>query len=197
MTPEPAAFLESMLAIPSLSGREGRLAAFLVEAMNGMGFRARVDEAGNAVGERGEGPVEVVLLGHMDTVPGDIPVRREGGRLYGRGAVDAKGPLATFVLAAAAAQLPPAVKLAVIGEPASTIMLVEQEASLGYGRWNNVANAASASHVPWRYDQHNGGANYAFCDGHSKWVSGEAVPHSGGASPPFAERDFRMQPQWP
>ncbi len=134
MTPEPAAFLESMLAIPSLSGREGRLAAFLVEAMNGMGFRARVDEAGNAVGERGEGPVEVVLLGHMDTVPGDIPVRREGGRLYGRGAVDAKGPLATFVLAAAAAQLPPAVKLAVIGA-------VEEEA----------ATSAGARHVLDRY----------------------------------------------
>ena len=89
------------------------------------------------------------------------------------------------------------VKLAVIGEPASTILLVEQEASLGYGRWNNVANAATASHVPWRYDQHNGGANYTLCDGHAKWVSGEQVPHTGGASQPFAQRDFRMQPQWP
>jgi LysW-gamma-L-lysine carboxypeptidase len=37
----------------------------------------------------------------MDTVPGHVPVRREGGFLYGRGTVDAKGPLATFVLASA------------------------------------------------------------------------------------------------
>jgi LysW-gamma-L-lysine carboxypeptidase len=41
------------------------------------------------------------LLGHMDTVPGLIPVRRHGNQLYGRGAVDAKGPLTAFVLAAA------------------------------------------------------------------------------------------------
>jgi LysW-gamma-L-lysine carboxypeptidase len=36
----------------------------------------------------------------MDTVPGLIPVRESKGRLYGRGAVDAKGALATYVLAA-------------------------------------------------------------------------------------------------
>ena len=69
--------------------------------------RAFVDEAGNAVGEIGapDAPRTIVLLGHIDTVPGDIPVRiepsAEGDVLYGRGSVDAKGPLATFVAAAA------------------------------------------------------------------------------------------------
>jgi len=43
----------------------------------------------------------VVMVGHMDTVPGAIAVHQEGDRLYGRGTVDAKGPLATFVIAAA------------------------------------------------------------------------------------------------
>ena len=66
------------------------------------GFRASVDDAGNAVGEIGDGPVHVVLLGHIDTVPGDIAVRVDGGELVGRGAVDAKGPLAAFVAAASA-----------------------------------------------------------------------------------------------
>jgi LysW-gamma-L-lysine carboxypeptidase len=41
-----------------------------------------------------------VLLGHIDTVPGEIPVRIEEGELLGRGAVDAKGSLAAFVAAA-------------------------------------------------------------------------------------------------
>jgi LysW-gamma-L-lysine carboxypeptidase len=45
----------------------------------------------------------VVLLGHIDTVPGQIPVRIENGELWGRGSVDAKGPLCTFVAAASAA----------------------------------------------------------------------------------------------
>jgi LysW-gamma-L-lysine carboxypeptidase len=64
------------------------------------GFRASVDDAGNAVGEIGEGPTHVVLFGHIDTVPGEIAVRVEKDDLVGRGAVDAKGPLAAFVAAA-------------------------------------------------------------------------------------------------
>src|SRR5216110_339203 len=68
--------------------------------MGERGFRAIVDDAGNAVGEIGGGPFHVVLLGHIDTVPGEIDVRIEGDELVGRGAVDAKGPLAAFVAAA-------------------------------------------------------------------------------------------------
>ena len=73
---------------------------WLVARMSERGFRASVDDAGNAVGEIGDGPTHVVLLGHIDTVPGDIVVRVENGELIGRGAVDAKGPLAAFVAAA-------------------------------------------------------------------------------------------------
>lgn len=95
--------LEALLAIPSPSGQEDAVAAFLVHQMQARGFRAARDEAGNAVGTAGppDAPREIMLLGHMDTVPGLIPLREEGGRLYGRGAVDAKGPLAAFLLAAA------------------------------------------------------------------------------------------------
>jgi LysW-gamma-L-lysine carboxypeptidase len=71
--------------------------------MTARGFRARVDRAGSAVGEIGGGPRRVVLLGHIDTVPGEIPVRIADGVLHGRGSVDAKGPLATFVAAASRA----------------------------------------------------------------------------------------------
>lgn len=90
-----------MVEIPSLSGEEASLAAFLVEVMGTLGFRAEVDGAGNAVGVLGNGEQDIVLLGHMDTVPGVVPVRVENGKLYGRGSVDAKGPLAAFIAAAA------------------------------------------------------------------------------------------------
>ena len=96
-----------MLAIPSYSGQEGGLARFLVEEARRMGLQAFVDEAGNFVASTGapdewDGAAQpVVLLGHMDTVRGYIPVRLQDGVLYGRGAVDAKGPLAAFVCAAA------------------------------------------------------------------------------------------------
>ena len=97
------AFLEELLTIPSPTGEEDAVAGYLIEQMAALGFEAGRDEAGNAVGTIGNRAAarEIVLLGHMDTVPGHIPVRKDGGRLHGRGAVDAKGPLAAFVLAAA------------------------------------------------------------------------------------------------
>jgi LysW-gamma-L-lysine carboxypeptidase len=96
--------LREMLEIPSPSGDEGRLAAYLAQAMAGLGFEARTDEAGNAVGviDRGPGP-HVMLLGHLDTVPDQLPVKQADGRLYGRGASDAQGPLAAMICAAAGA----------------------------------------------------------------------------------------------
>ncbi len=102
---DDATLLREMLEIYSPSGHEGRLATYLRDRMAELGLRSYVDEAGNPVGEAGEGAREIVLIGHADTVEGAIPVRQEGDLLYGRGAVDAKGPLAVFILAAARARL--------------------------------------------------------------------------------------------
>ena len=44
-------------------------------------------------------PETIALVGHIDTVPGVIEVRRDGDLLHGRGAVDAKGPLAAAIAA--------------------------------------------------------------------------------------------------
>ena len=125
-------FLQRLVEIRSLSGEETAVAQFLVAQMNQAGFMAHVDVAGNAVGERscpdadGQITQEIVLLGHMDTVPGDIPVRQEDGKLFGRGSVDAKGPLASFIVAAARANLPPGTRLVVVGA-------VEEEAATSKG----------------------------------------------------------------
>ena len=107
------ALVGGLVAIPSVSRNEADAVEWLVARMAERGFRASVDPAGNAVGEIGDGPVHVVLLGHIDTVPGDIPVRIEEGELVGRGAVDAKGPLAAFV--AAASEPPAGVRVTVVG----------------------------------------------------------------------------------
>lgn len=94
--------LEEALRIQSLTGQEHNLAEFLRGVMEAKGFEAYVDGSGSAIGILGQGKRQLVMMGHMDTVPGIVPVRRENGCLYGRGAVDAKGPLCGFVLAAAA-----------------------------------------------------------------------------------------------
>lgn len=94
----------------SPSGQERGAVEWLIKRMKAIGFtQAFIDEAGNAVGVLGSGPRQVVLLGHIDTVPGEIPVRvenpadamHESPLLYGRGSVDAKGPLACFTDAVA------------------------------------------------------------------------------------------------
>jgi LysW-gamma-L-lysine carboxypeptidase len=92
--------VRGLVNIPSTSRHESEAVEWLVARMAERGFHASVDDAGNAVGEIGEGSTHVVLLGHIDTVPGGIAVRVEDGELVGRGAVDAKGPLAAFVAAA-------------------------------------------------------------------------------------------------
>ncbi len=107
--------LTDLVAIPSLSGGECRAVRWLVERMEEHGFDASIDGAGNAVGSLGDGPREIMLLGHIDTVPGEIPVRIEKGVLYGRGAVDAKGPLATFVASALKSDIPEGTKITVVG----------------------------------------------------------------------------------
>ena len=89
--------LHGLVAIQSLSGREENAVEYLVGQMSARGFEASIDPAGNAIGVKGSGPTKIVLLGHIDTVPGDIPVRVVDGVLHGRGSCDAKGPLATFV----------------------------------------------------------------------------------------------------
>jgi len=125
-------FLRSLVATPSLSGDEGAVAELLVECMSAFGLDSHVDGAGNAVGLKRGAPVadgqerSVVLLGHIDTVPGDIPVRIEDGKLHGRGAVDAKGPIATFARAVAEVEPAPGVALIVIGA-------VEEEAASSRG----------------------------------------------------------------
>ncbi|HYM51273.1 MAG TPA: [LysW]-lysine hydrolase [Candidatus Limnocylindrales bacterium] len=107
--------LEEMLQIPSVTGDEERVAAWLTGRLRDLDFEATRDQAGNVIATWGSGPSEVVLLGHIDTVPGAIPVRRDNDRLFGRGAVDAKGPLAAAITAVARRPKQGAVRYTVIG----------------------------------------------------------------------------------
>ncbi|RLF11332.1 MAG: acetyl-lysine deacetylase [Thermoprotei archaeon] len=92
--------LLEMLKTYSPTGGEGELAKLLLKHMRDMGFEVHIDGVGNVVGRISGGGPRVLLCGHMDTVPGFIPVKVEDGEVWGRGAVDAKGPLATLILAA-------------------------------------------------------------------------------------------------
>ena len=62
-----------------------------------------MDEAGNARAEAGTGARALLFLGHVDTVPGVVPVHVDDGVLYGRGSVDAKGSAVAAAVALARA----------------------------------------------------------------------------------------------
>ena len=108
----------------SLSGEERPAVDVFVRRASIAGFHAEIDAAGNGLAWRCATEVHgrdasatasktIVLLGHIDTVPGDTPVRLEDGILHGRGSVDAKGPLASFLAAASRASIPENVNILV------------------------------------------------------------------------------------
>jgi LysW-gamma-L-lysine carboxypeptidase len=111
--------LVDLVGIPSVSREESQCAERLKGFFERHGRDVWIDEVGNV---RAPADDDLLLTSHIDTVPGDIPVRIEevppaeaahGGEsevvadteageeiLWGRGSVDAKGPLAAMAVAA-------------------------------------------------------------------------------------------------
>jgi LysW-gamma-L-lysine carboxypeptidase len=92
-------FAEKVLETYSPSGSESALANLLVKELEARGLSPRLDDAGNVICEIGKGPLSLLLCPHIDTVPGILTVKKEGKRLYGRGACDAKGALISMLFA--------------------------------------------------------------------------------------------------
>ena len=105
-------FAHRLVGTASPSGEEGAVAALVREEMERLGYAVEVDALGTVTGTLGGGDGPCVLLdAHMDTVgvtdraawSADPAGELRDGRLYGRGSVDMKGPLAALVHGAAAA----------------------------------------------------------------------------------------------
>ncbi len=104
----PGAILSRLVSIPSTSGREEAACSYFADVLPSLGWeRVETDGSGSVVARRGRGSRELVLLGHIDTVPGGPEHRLEGDILWGRGTVDAKGPLCAFAAAGGRVSLPP------------------------------------------------------------------------------------------
>ena len=89
-----------LLEAYSPSGQEEEAVKHFTNAARALGFTASVDDIGNGIARRGTGRPQIMFLGHIDTVDGNLPVYRDGDKLYGRGACDAKGPLVAALAAA-------------------------------------------------------------------------------------------------
>ncbi len=100
---EASKLLVALLRAHSPPGREEEALRTLEEWCASRGLDAWRDRAGNlhCSPPRAGRPV-LMLVPHIDVIDDPLPVKVEGGVIYGRGAVDAKGPLASMAAAVAA-----------------------------------------------------------------------------------------------
>jgi putative selenium metabolism hydrolase len=100
-------FLREIIAIPSLSGEEKKVAKRVAQEMRRAGFdEVLIDELGSVIGRIGKGRVKILYDAHIDTVSiGDrnkwsfdpYKGKYEKGFIYGRGACDDKGCVASML----------------------------------------------------------------------------------------------------
>ena len=107
-------FLYEMVKTPSLSTHEYLVAGILRKRMKELGISAHIDKAGNVVSvsdgiensinreqgsrlENKKTECDLLIFSHMDVVYPILPNNKNDKTIYGRGAVDAKGPLCALL----------------------------------------------------------------------------------------------------
>lgn len=113
VTPQCIDFLRDLVALPSPSRGERLACERVLREMEQLGFEdVHIDDMGNVLGRVGSGPRVLAFDAHIDTVGISNPTHWRvdpfrakviGGTMYGRGASDQKGGLATIVHGAAVA----------------------------------------------------------------------------------------------
>lgn len=130
--------LNQISSINSVSRDERELAYFLKNKANAVGLNAEVDAAGNFVAKKGNGPVKLLMLGHIDTVPYVWKPQWKNAALSARGVVDAKGCIANFLESAIKVDVPKWGQLIVVG---ATEEEISSSKGAFYIRDNCSANA--------------------------------------------------------
>jgi len=95
--------LNKLIQIPSVTGDEYQIGQFLVGLLKDKGYNVKTQAVDqnrfNIIALTDSDPF-ILFNTHIDTVPPFIPFSREGDRIYGRGACDAKGQIVTIIDAA-------------------------------------------------------------------------------------------------
>lgn len=94
---------KELMKIPSVSGEEEQVGFFLREHLESLGWTVELQavsgDQNNVIAYLNETP-RVFLSTHMDTVPPFIAPTEDEEKIYGRGACDAKGIIASQIFAA-------------------------------------------------------------------------------------------------
>jgi len=129
-------FARELIAIPSLSGAEDEACRRCAQELRRLGFDVETDEYGNVLGVAGTFGPRLLFDGHVDTVAPNRSWTRDpyepsvdDGRLYGLGATDMKGPIASMIHGVADAVCNRSLR-AVVGVSVSTLEEVVEGAAL-------------------------------------------------------------------
>ncbi|QKR00030.1 N-acetyl-lysine deacetylase [Metallosphaera tengchongensis] len=87
--------LKSLIEIYTPSGEEGKAVDVFERISNWFNLELRKSSSNSFYLGKGD----ILLASHLDTIKGFIPSKVTGEEIYGRGAVDAKGPLTSMILA--------------------------------------------------------------------------------------------------
>jgi acetylornithine deacetylase len=94
---------KNLMNIPSVSGDEKAVGFYLRDFLESLGWTVELqavsENQNNVIAYLGERP-RVFLSTHIDTVPPFIPPSEDEDKIYGRGACDAKGIIASQIFAA-------------------------------------------------------------------------------------------------
>ena len=105
--PESVGLLVDIVAVPSPTGHEEDAARMLADRLPRFGWEtSHLDGAGSVIATRGSGDKELVLLSHIDTVPGGPKLFVNEERIEGRGSVDAKSPCCALAVGGGAVAVP-------------------------------------------------------------------------------------------
>jgi acetylornithine deacetylase len=96
--------LRNLIEIPSISGKEKKIANFVFDYLKNNGLRPKFLFGNNVYCEIGKGEKALLLNSHLDTVPPSnfwtrkpFKAKTINGRIYGLGACDTKGSLAAMI----------------------------------------------------------------------------------------------------
>ncbi len=95
-------YLKKLIDIPSPTGEEARLCRQLQQDLQAWGFETglqKVDAGRCNLFALSASEPEVLISSHLDTVQPFFAASEQSGRIYGRGACDAKGQIAAAVFA--------------------------------------------------------------------------------------------------
>ncbi|ACU53615.1 peptidase M20 [Acidimicrobium ferrooxidans DSM 10331] len=113
---DPVELAAAYLEVPSVTGDEAALARLVGEHLDAAGLRVEVVAGCVVARNHGGDSSATLLVGHLDTVPGELPVAVDELVLRGRGAVDMKAGLAVAVALACSEPSVPVTVVAYPGE---------------------------------------------------------------------------------